>query len=138
MSSSTETSTSVDTRNYDYYGKTKLNYRIWDLRLGPTLGWHVTDWFTLRGGVYGLLGLVDATLKTHDNAAGRASTSKCGGVFGMALGLSGQLDITDNLFIVGGVEYDWWADSVDLNAGGAKAEVKLSDIAITLGLGVEF
>ena len=138
MRSSSETSTSGETRSHAYFGNTKLNYRIWDLRLGPTLGWHVTDWFALRGGVYGLLGLVDASLKTYGGAMGGASTSTCGAVFGMAFGISGQLNLTDNLFIMGGVEYDWWTDSVDLDAGGANAEVTLSDMAISLGLGVEF
>ena len=123
---------------YFYSGDTRLVYRIWDLRLGPTLGWQVTDWFVLRGGVYGLLGLVDASLKTDGGAAGGASASTCGAVFGMAFGVSGQVNLTDNLFVMGGVEYDWWADSVDLNAGGANAEIKLSDMSISLGLGVEF
>lgn len=129
------------TENHYYSGGTKLNYRIWDLRLGPTVGWHVTDWFTLRGGVYGLLGLVDASLKTGaSTSAGPmgASASTCGAVFGMAFGLSAQVNLTDNLFLMGGVEYDWWTDSVDLNAGGANAEIKLSDMSISLGLGVEF
>ena len=130
-------------RTDEFYssGNTKFNYRIWDLRLGPTVGWQVTDWFTLRGGVYGLLGLVDATLKTDANAFSGphgASASTCGAVFGMAFGASGQLNLTDNIFLMGGVEYDWWTDSVDLNAGGASAEIKLSDMTISLGLGVEF
>lgn len=130
-------------RTDEFYssGNTKLIYRIWDLRLGPTVGWHVTDWFALRGGVYGLLGLVDATLSTDANAfsgPNGASASTCGAVFGMAFGLSGQVNLTDNLFLMGGVEYDWWTDSVDLNAGGANAEIKLSDMSISLGLGVEF
>ena len=56
----------------------------------------------------------------------------------MAFGVSGQINLTDNLFVMGGVEYDWWTDSVDLNAGGANAEIKLSDMSISLGLGVEF
>lgn len=136
--SSSETRTSYETTRRDYLGSTKLNYRIWDLRLGPTLGWHVTDWFAVRGGVYGLLGLVDASLKTYGGSVGGASTSTCGAAFGMAFGISGQLNITDNLFIMGGVEYDWWTDSVDMDAGGANAEVTLSDMAISLGLGVEF
>ena len=129
-----------DTReeSYFYSGDTRLVYRIWDLRLGPTLGWQVTDWFALRGGVYGLLGLVDASLKTDGGAAGGASASTCGAVFGMAFGLSAQVNLTDNLFVMGGVEYDWWTDSVDLNAGGTNAEIKLSDMSISLGLGVEF
>lgn len=138
MGSSSETRTSGEVRSYSYSGDTKLNYRIWDLRLGPTFGWHVTDWFALRGGVYGLLGLVDASLKTDGGSAGGASASTCGAVFGMAFGVSGQINLTDNLFLMGGVEYDWWTDSVDLNAGGANAEIKLSDMSISLGIGVEF
>ena len=138
MGSSSETRTSGEARSYSYSGDTRLNYRIWDLRLGPTFGWHVTDWFALRGGVYGLLGLVDASLKTDGGSAGGASASTCGAVFGMAFGISGQVNLTDNLFLMGGVEYDWWTDSVDLNAGGANAEIKLSDMSISLGLGVEF
>lgn len=138
MASSTSARTSGETRSFAYSGDTKLNYRIWDLRLGPTFGWQVTDWFALRGGVYGLLGLVDASLKTSGGAGGGASDSTCGAVFGMAFGVSGQVNLTDNLFVMGGVEYDWWTDSVDLNAGGANAEIKLSDMSISLGLGVEF
>lgn len=138
MGSSSDTRTSGETRSYAYSSDTKLNYRIWDLRLGPTFGWHVTDWFALRGGVYGLLGLVDASLKTDGGTMGGASASTCGAVFGMAFGVSGQINLTDNLFVMGGVEYDWWTDSVDLNAGGANAEIKLSDMSISLGLGVEF
>ena len=123
--------------SYFYSGDTRLIYRIWDLRLGPTFGWQATDWFALRGGVYGLLGLVDASLKADANGYG-ASASTCSAVFGMAFGLSAQVNLTDNLFVMGGVEYDWWTDSVDLNAGGANAEIKLSDMSISLGLGVEF
>ena len=56
--------------------------------------------------------------------------------------LAGILTMTSlysvNLFIMGGVEYDWWTDSVDLNAGGANAEIKLSDMSISIGFGVEF
>lgn len=134
-----KTTTSSETHYYS--GGTKLNYRIWDLRLGPTVGWHVTDWFALRGGVYGLLGLVDASLKTSaDTSAGPmgASASTCGAVFGMAFGLSAQVNITESLFVYGGAEYDWWTDSVDLNAGGANAEIKLSDLVVSLGVGVGF
>ena len=138
MGTYSSTETSSETRSYTYSCDTKLNYRIWDLRLGPTLGWHATDWFALRGGVYGLLGLVDASLKTDGGAMGGASASTCGAVFGMAFGVSGQINLTDNLFVMGGVEYDWWTDSVDLNAGGANAEIKLSDMSISLGVGVEF
>lgn len=137
MGTSRTTETSSRSESYIYSSDTRLIYRIWDLRLGPTFGWYVTDWFTLRGGVYGLLGLVDATLKT-DGTTGGASASTCGAVFGMAFGVSAQVNLTDNLFLMGGVEYDWWTDSVDLNAGSAEAEIKLSDMSISLGLGVEF
>ena len=130
-------SSSTREEYYSYSGDTRLIYRIWDLRLGPTFGWHVTDWFALRGGVYGLLGLVDASLKADSGLSG-ASSSTCGAVFGMAFGVSGQLNLTDNLFLMSGVEYDWWTDSVDLNAGGANAEIELSDLVISIGLGVEF
>ena len=130
-------SQSTEKEFYSYSGDTRLIYRIWDLRLGPTLGWHVTDWFALRGGVYGMLGLVDATLKA-DSGTSSSSASTCGAVFGMAFGLSAQINLTDNLFLMGGVEYDWWTDSVDLNANGADAEIKLSDMVISIGLGVEF
>lgn len=129
------------TENYFSSGSTKLNYRIWDFRLGPTLGWQVTDDLTIRGGIYGLLGLVDATLKTDaagSNGAYGSKTSTCGAVFGMAFGLSAQYNITDSLFLMGGVEYDWWTDSVDLAVGGADAEIELSDMSVSLGLGIEF
>lgn len=132
---------SSTTEEHTYSGNTKLNYRIWDLRVGPTLGWQVTDWFAVRGGVYGLLGLVDATLKTDGiltDGRRSASSSTCGAVFGLAFGVFAQFDLTDSIFLTGGVEYDWWADSVGLNAGGAEAEIELSDISISLGLGVEF
>lgn len=124
-----------------YSEKTKLDYRIWELRLGPTLGWKATDWLAVRGGAYGLCGLVDASLHAHTrapNGAHDASSSTCGAVFGMAFGISAQANITDNIFLMAGVEYDWWADSVELNAGGADAEIKLSDMTVSLGLGVEF
>ena len=136
-----QSGSSTRTETHYYSGDLRLNYRIWDLRLGPTLGWQATDWFTLRGGVYGLLGLVDATLKTDANTPyGRShvSDSTCGALFGMAFGLSAQVNITEGLFLSGGVEYDWWTDSVDLNAGGANAEIELSDWVVSLGLGVEF
>lgn len=131
-------SSSSSSESYFYSSDSRLVYRIWDLRLGPTFGWHVTDWFALRGGVYGLLGLVDASLRTDGGTMGGASASTCGAVFGMAFGVSGQINLTDNIFVMGGVEYDWWTDSVDLNAGGANAEIKLSDMSISIGFGVEF
>lgn len=136
MDSSTETVESEE--YYSYQSNTKLIYRIWDLRLGPTFGWQATDYLVIRGGVYGLLGLVDATLKTDGGYLGGASASTCGAVFGMAFGASAQLYLTETLFLYGGAEYDWWTDSVDLNAGGATADIKLSDLVISLGLGVEF
>lgn len=126
---------------YYYHAKTKVDYRIWDLRLGPTVGWKATDWLTVRGGVYGLVGLVDADLKVDmDTASGsrRVSKSKCEAVFGMAAGLSAQIGLTDNMFLFGGAEYDWWTDAVTLKAGGADARIKLSDFSVTVGLGVEF
>ena len=129
------------TEKHIYSGSTKFNYNIWDLRLGPTLGWKATDWFALRGGVYGLIGLVKSELKTTTNTGhGRRSSSEstCDAIFGMAFALSGQINLTENFFIYGGTEYDWWTDSVDLNAGGANAEIKLSDMSISIGLGVEF
>lgn len=129
------------TETYYYNGDTRFIYRIWDLRLGPTFGWQATDYLVIRGGVYGMLGLVDATLKTDANTSAgprSASASTCGAVFGMAFGASAQLYLTDDLFLYGGAEYDWWTDSVDLSAGGAKADIKLSDLVISLGMGVEF
>ncbi len=124
----------TSTETYNYYSRAKLNYRIWDLRLGPTFGWKVTDSFTLRGGSYLLLGLVDASLRT--DGGGKSST--CGGVFGAAFGVSAQYNFTENLFLMAGVEYDLWARDVTLNAGGASAEIELSDMSISIGLGVEF
>lgn len=140
--------TSSVIERYRYYSDTKLDYRIWDLRLGPTVGWKATDWLTLRGGVYGLLGIVDAKLKSETGTeAGaargaaysqKAKKSKCETVFGLAAGLSAQVKLTDNLFLAGGVEYDWWSDSVTLRAGGADARIKLSDITMSLALGYQF
>ena len=124
-----------------YQGTTKLDYNIWDLRLGPTVGWKPTDSFALRGGVYGLLGLVDAELEADTRSSSgsyRARSSTCGAVFGMAFGLSAQLNLTKNIFITGGVEYDWWTDAVSLDAGDADARIKLSDMSVSLALGVEF
>ena len=133
--------TTDSTESYSYRSHTKLDYTIWDLRLGPTLGWKATDWLTLRGGVYGLIGLVDVTLKTSQstpNGSSSAKQSKCEPVFGMAAGLSAQLDLTDNLFLMGGVEYDWWSDKVDVSAGGADARIELSDFSVSLAVGIEF
>lgn len=120
---------------------TKLNYRIWDLRLGPTLGWKALDFLTIRGGVYGLLGLVDGKLETSVYSSGgsyRVKQSKCGAVFGVAPSLSAQVNLTENLFVTGGVEYDWWSDDVKLNAGGANAKIELSDFTVSLTVGIEF
>lgn len=133
--------TTRSTEAFSYHGRTKLNYTIWDLRLGPTLGWKATDYLTIRGGVYGLLGLVDAKLKTSlDTANGSygAKKSKCEAVFGMAAGLSAQLDLTDNLFLMGGAEYDWWTDAVSVKAGGADARIELGDFTVSLALGIDF
>ncbi len=126
---------------YNYYSHAKLNYRIWDLRLGPTFGWKATERLTIRGGTYLLIGLVDASLKATSyspEGATRRKASTCGGVFGAAFGVSAQYNVTENLFLMAGVEYDLWARDVVLNAGGSSAEIKLSDMSITLGLGFEF
>lgn len=133
-------STSTSERRY-YSASTKLDYRIWDLRLGPTAGWKALDWLTLRGGVYGLLGLVDARLRTDiDVGSGSygAKKSTCEGIFGVAAGLSAQVNFTDKFFLMGSAEYDWWSDAVSLRAGGADAQIKLSDFTLSLALGMEF
>lgn len=124
---------SSETDSQLYRSSTRLDYRIWDIRLGPTAGWKATDWLTIRSGVYGLLGIVDARLRS---SSGRASS--CDTVFGMAASLSAQVNITDNLFLFGGAEYDWWSDNVALKSGGANAHIKLSDFTVSCGLGVEF
>lgn len=126
-----------------YYNRvsTKVDYQIWDLRLGPTAGWKVRDWLMIRGGAYGLLGLVDARLRTDVQTANGSYSSKkstCEGIFGMAASLSAQVNFTESLFLMGGVEYDWWSDAVHLRAGGADAHIKLSDIAVSLALGMDF
>jgi hypothetical protein len=126
-------SSSVTDSSNSYRSYSKLNYTIWDLRLGPTIGWRAMDQLTIRGGVYGLIGLVDAELKTST-----AKSSKCEAVFGVAAGLTAQYDLTDNLFVFGGAEYDWWADDVTLKAGGSEARLELSDFTVSLGLGVQF
>ncbi len=127
--------------SYYYRSSSKLEYRIWDLRLGPTFGWKATERLTIRGGIYGLLGLIDADLtspKRSANGYSRMKKSKCDAVFGIAAGVSAQFNITDNLFIMGGAEYDWWADDVTLNAAGADARIELSDVSLSLSLGIEF
>lgn len=133
-------STSTTERRY-YSGSSKFNYNIWDLRLGPTMGWKATDWFALRGGVYGLLGLVKSELKTSVNAGnGRRSSSEstCDAIFGMAFALSAQINLTENFFIYGGTEYDWWTNSVRVRNDGASAQIKLSDFTVSAGIGIEF
>ena len=133
-------STALSETHY-YDGSTKLNYRIWDVRLGPTVGWKAANRLTIRGGVYGLVGLVDAKLSTTANTAEgsrRASRSSCEAVFGMAVGLSAQINLSKNIFLMGGAEYDWWSDTVGLKAGGAEAKIKLSDVTMSLALGIEF
>ncbi len=134
-----KTTSSTETRHYT--GSMELNYDIWDLRIGPTVGWELTENFTLRAGVYGLLGLVDARLKTSvetpDGTYG-AKKSKCEAVFGIAAGLSAQLYVSKDVYILGGIEYDWWTDSVSMKAGGANAQVKLSDFTVSISLGIEF
>lgn len=141
-SGSTSSSESLESYSRDYlYGRSKLNYRIWDLRLGPTVGWKAMDWLTLRGGVYGLLGLVDAKLRADAaTTIGPSSAKKsiCDEVFGLAAGVSAQVNLPRGFFIMGGAEYDWWTDDVGLNAGSADAHIKLSDFTVSLALGVEF
>lgn len=133
-------SSSSTERRY-YYGDAKLRYNIWDLRLGPTMGWKATDYLTIRGGVYGLLGLVDAKLSTDANTANGSrgsSKSTCDALFGMAFALSAQLYLSENFFLFGSAEYDWWSDSVRVKNDGASAQLKLSDFTVSAGLGVEF
>ena len=138
----TARSEAQETHSYRYLRSgSKLDYRIWDLRLGPTIDWKATDWLTVRGGAYGLLGLVDARLRTEAatvNGAGSSKKSGCDAIFGMAAGLSAQINLTKDLFLVGGVEYDWWTDDVALRSGGASAHIKLSDVTASLAIGVEF
>jgi hypothetical protein len=105
------------------------------------MGWKATDFLTIRGGVYGLLGLVDAKLNTSVNTDGGsygAKKSRCEAVFGMAAGISAQINFTENLFLLGGAEYDWWTDDISLRAGGSKARIELSDFTVSLALGMEF
>lgn len=131
----------VSSETYFYHSKTKFEYRIWDIRLGPTFGWYVTDDFKILGGVYGLIGLVDVELRTSSGGgrgAGSAKKSKCDAVFGMAAGISAQYNFTDSLFLSGGAEYDWWSDEVDLSAGGADSRLELSDFTVSLSLGFMF
>lgn len=126
---------------YHQRTNTRFDYRIWDMRLGPTFGWKVTDYLTIRGGLYGLLGLVDAKLRTSIDSPDKsygARRSKCEPIFGMAAGLSAQLDITENIFLMAATEYDWWTDSVCLRAGGANAHLELSDFTVSLSLGYGF
>lgn len=129
------------TESYAYHGRTTLDYTVWDLRLGPTLGWKATERLTVRGGVYALVGLVDAKLKADvrtSEGASCAKKSRCAAVFGMAAGLSAQFDLTDHVFLMGGAEYDWWSDAVNVRAGGADARIELSDLSVSLALGIDF
>lgn len=133
--------TSTRTDTYTWRSSTKLDYRIWDLRFGPTFGWRALDRLTIRGGVYGLLGLVDAKLRTTGNTwpgAENAKKTKCSAVFGMAFGLSAQFYLTESIFLLGCAEYDWWTDKVRLDAGGAGARIELSDFTVSVGLGFDF
>jgi hypothetical protein len=133
--------TSSTSETYWRHVDTKLEYRIWDLRLGPTMGWKATDILTIRSGVYGLIGLVDANLRTSANTGnGMRSVEKsnCEAVFGMAAGISAQVNLTDSIFLMGGAEYDWWTDAVSLNADGADACIELSDFTVSLAVGFEF
>ena len=91
--------------------------------------------------MYGLLGFVDAKLNTSVNTDGGsygAKKSRCEAVFGMAAGISAQINFTENLFLLGGAEYDWWTDDVSLRAGGSSARIELSDFTVSLALGMEF
>jgi len=127
--------------SYACYNSTRLDYNIWDLRLGPTFGWHATDWLSLRGGVYGLIGLVDAELNsdTYSSVGGyHADSSKCTPVFGMAFAFNAQVNLTERLFLYGGIEYDWWTDQVSMDAGGSHATLQLSDFSVSTGIGFEF
>ena len=72
------------------------------------------------------------------NGSYSSKSSTCEGIFGMAAGLSAQVNFTESLFLMGGVEDDWWSDAVHLRAGGADARIKLSDIAVSLALGMDF
>ena len=135
------TGSSSSTETHYYRSSSRLDYRIWDVRLGPTAGWKATDWLTIRSGVYGLIGLVDAKLDSPRSTAGGSRScrsSECDAVFGVAAALSAQVNLTENLFIVGGAEYDWWSDSVSLKTGGTDAHIKLSDFSVSLSLGIEF
>lgn len=123
--------------SYSYRSGAKLDYRIWDLRLGPTVGWKAMNRLTIRGGVYGLIGLVDAKLRASGASHG-GKKSKCDAVFGIAAGISAQFDITECLFLQGSAEYDWWTDDIDLKAGGANAHIELSDFTVSLALGLAF
>lgn len=134
-------STTTTTADYFCGTHTKLNYRIWDLRMGPTVGWHVTDWFAIRGGMYGLLGLVDAKLRTEvatETGSYSAKKTKCAPVFGIASSLSAKIDLTDHIYFLAGVEYDWWTNAVRLRAADARAKLRLSDFTVTLAMGLEF
>ena len=131
----------TETKNYHYYSDTRLKYHLWDLRLGPTFGWKATDLLSFRGGTYGLIGLVDGELSTTVNSSSggyRSSHHRCTPVFGMAFGLSSQINLTDNIFLYGSVEYDWWSDKVSMSTGGSSATLKLSDMSVAAGIGFEF
>lgn len=131
----------VSSETYYQQAETKLDYKIWDMRLGPTMAWYVTDDFMVRGGVYGLIGLVDSNLRTSVNTESGsygAKKSKCDVLFGVAASISLQYNLTDNLFLMSAAEYDWWSDKTSLSAGGADAQIELSDFSVSLSLGITF
>jgi len=127
--------------SYSSYNRTELDYEIWDIRMGPTFGWQPWDFFTLRAGFYGLIGLVhyefNSDVVTSEQEI-HSSNSKCVPIFGIASGLSAQFNITKNLFIMGSIEYDWWTKDVNLWAGQASGKLELSDFSVALSVGVEF
>ncbi len=129
------------TEGHHFLTGAKLDYKIWDLRLGPTFNWRVTDYLKIGAGGYGLLGLVRAKLRSDvysNDGILHSSQTKCEPVFGIAGALNAQLNITENLFLLGAVEYDWWTDAVRLRTGGSDAKIKLSDMSVSLSVGIEF
>ena len=127
--------------SYSYSNDMKLRYNIWDLRLGPTLGYEITDDLLIQGGVYGLLGLVDYSLRASTSAGGPSSTSSqshCTALFGLGFGIAAEYLFTDNIFLRASAEYDWWSDEVHTRAGAGSAEIALSDFTVTAGIGIEF
>lgn len=127
--------------DYSYSNDMRLRYHIWDLRLGPTLGYEITDDLRIQGGVYGLLGLVNYSLRTSTSVGGSSGTSsqsRCTALFGLGFGIAAEYLFTDNIFIRASAEYDWWSDKVHARAGAGSAELALSDFTVTAGIGIEF